>query len=291
VPPRRKKSPRARPAPAETGADERPGGRGVWSGTLSFGLVSIPVELYSAARADAAPLRMLGPDGTPLARRYVAESGRALEAADVERGYEVADGRFVVVTDEELERLAPRRSRDIELLRFVDRAELDPVWFERPYFLVPGAGQTKAYRLLAETMEDTGRAAIASFVMRGKSHAAAIFAERGVLRAETLRAADELRTPEEIGLPAPKKPDAARVARMKRAIDALAESKLDPKELRDDHAEKLLALARAKRRKGEDVFEAPEAAAAETEEGDGADIVDLVGLIRERLRRPGAKLA
>src|SRR5262249_52482891 len=112
---------RKRRATREAG-DERPVSRGLWSGTLSFGLVTIPVELYAATRSGAPGLRMLAPDGAPLARRYVCpEEGRELSDDEIERGYEVERGEFVVVTEEELERIAPRRSRDIELVRFVDR--------------------------------------------------------------------------------------------------------------------------------------------------------------------------
>jgi DNA end-binding protein Ku len=283
--PRSRKRAARRRRPADV---EHPLARGLWSGTLSFGLVAIPIELYAATRSDDPPLRMLGPDGTPLARRYVCpKDDRALAPDDIERGYEVEKGEFVVVTDAELERIAPRRSRDIELQRFVDRDAIDPVWFERPYFLVPGEGQSKAYRLLAETMEQNGRAALASFVMRGKSHAIAIFADRGLLHAETLRNQDELRTPEEVGLAKPKRADSAAVTRMKRAITALAEDALDPAELRDEQSEQLRALARKKARRGVDVFEAPEPEDAATEgdaEDGGGEVVDLFALVRERLR-------
>jgi len=285
--------PRRKRRPAD---GDRPVGRGLWSGTLSFGLVTIPVELYAATRPGPPGLRMLAPDGAPLTRRYVCPAdGRALADDEIGRGYEVERGEYVLVTEEELERIAPRRSRDIELIRFVEREAIDPMWFVRPYLLVPGAEQSKAYRLLAETMESTGRAALAHFVLRGKGHAVAIFAERGVLRAETLRFRDELRTAAQVGLPAQSRPEPARVARMERAIESLAEKALDPDELRDDAADRLLALARRKERAGEDVFAAPEPeepdAAAEDGDDAGGEVVDLAALIRERLRAGPAKRA
>jgi DNA end-binding protein Ku len=264
-------------------------GRAIWSGSITFGLVTVPIELYTARRRGGAPLRMLSPEGVPLARQYVCSAeGTPLEADEIVRGYEVAPGEFVLVTDEELEALAPRRSRDIELARFVDRGAIDPGHFQRAYFLVPGGEQTKAYRLLAETMERTGRAAIASFVMRDKAYAVAIFADGGVLRAQTLRFGDELRSPDALGLPAAAQPDAARVKRMARAIDALARDELDEAELQDDADERLLALARAKRERGEDVVEAPTAAApADASEGadagEGGEVVDLMALLKQRL--------
>ena len=143
--------------------------RSFWSGTITFGLVSVPVELYPASRLQRVSLRMVGPDGTPLARRYFCSKDRkALDWDDIVRGYEIEKDEYVVVTDDELERLAPEKTRDIDLRLFVDVSEIDPMYFERAYYLTPGGNSTKAYRLLAATMEATGRAGIATFVMRGK---------------------------------------------------------------------------------------------------------------------------
>jgi DNA end-binding protein Ku len=191
----------------EQSASNRP----FWSGTITFGLVSIPVNLFPANRGDRVSLRMLGPNGKPLARRYYSEqSGRDLDAEDIVRGYEIKKDRFVDVTDEELERLAPERSRDINLRRFVDDKSIPRLYFERGYFLAP-AGSTRAYHLLAQTMERTGRAGIATFVMRGKEYLVAITADNGILRAETMRFADEIRAPEAIGLPKKQKATPAAV--------------------------------------------------------------------------------
>jgi DNA end-binding protein Ku len=260
--------------------------RGIWTGSLTFGLVSVPVELYTAERHAAVRLRMLGPKGAPLGRRYVCpKEERPLEPDEIARGYEVAADEYVIVTDDELEALAPRRSRDIELTRFVDRSALDPRHFEHAYIVAPAGEQTKAYRLLAELMESTGRAAIATFVMRDKAYWVAILADGGLLRAETLRSGDELRTPEDLGLPKAKRADAARAKKMAKAIDALAKTALDPRELADDAPDALLELARKKRARGEDVVEAPAGAPAEET---GGDVIDLMALLKDRLRARGA---
>lgn len=244
-------------------------------------------------------MRLLGPDGTPLERRYACSADdRALSDDEIERGYEIEEGKFVLVTDEELAKLAPRRSRDIELTRFVDRDEIDPVYFVRPYFVLPDAEQTKAYRLLAEAMESSHRAALATFVMRGKSHAIAIFADRGLLRAATLRFGDELRSPSEIGAPAKTKTDATQVAKWKRAIQKLTAKELDERDLVDEDAGALLTLAEKKLAKGKDVVNVPEAAveespepdASETEEqSSGGEVIDLFALIQKRLRESPSK--
>lgn len=262
----------------------RAGLRPVWSGSIAFGLVTVPVELYSATRRTGVSLRMLGPDGAPLSRQYVCPAdGRVLGDDEIVRGYAVAEDEYVLVEDEELEEVAPGRSREIDLARFVDRAGIDPAWFVRPYFLVPGGEQTKAYRLLAEVMEASGRAAIASLVMRGKAYAVAIFADAGVLRAETLRFGDELRRPEDLGLPEPIDVARADVRRFREIVEELAADAVDPDELRDEQAERLREVARAKQARGEDVVEAP--AAPDDEEG-GAEVVDLMALLRERMREP-----
>ena len=125
----------------ETNDADEGRGRAFWSGTLSFGLVSIPVELLPAHRASRGSLRMIDADGTPLARRYHCPADEQPVAPDhITRGYELDSGKIVVVTDEELEALAPKKSREIDLRRFVDRDSIDPLYFQRSYFLAPGAG-------------------------------------------------------------------------------------------------------------------------------------------------------
>ena len=226
-----------------------PGPRPFWSGTISFGLVSVPVALYPGSRSVGVSLRMLAPDGTPLARRYYCpEEEIEISPDEIVRGYEVGDGRFVVVEDDELERLAPEKSRDIDLRRFVPRDDLDPRYFDRAYFLVPAGDSTKAYRLLAAVMERSGRAGIATFVMRGKEYLVALLADDGILRAETLRFPAEVRTPEAVGLPEPGKPSAGLVKAMKAAIEALAEDELAEDELADRRTERLRRLGKEKAR-------------------------------------------
>jgi DNA end-binding protein Ku len=231
-----------------------PGGRPHWSGTISFGLVSIPVALLPATRPDAIALRMLAPDGTPLARRYVCtKDGKALDDKEIIRGYEVREGRYVLVTDEELERLEPRKSRDIELREFVPRESIDPMLVERAYFLAPAGSSTKAYRLLAATLERSGRAGIATFVMRDHEYLIAIAAERGILRGDILRFPDELRTPADVGLPRRAKASAREVARFGRLIEDMTAGGIPSRELEDRYAERLLALVKRKRARREDV--------------------------------------
>lgn len=262
--------------------EETPRLRPFWSGTISFGLVSVPVDLYPANRPKRVSLRMLSPGGVPLARRYFDEQHeREIARDNIVRGFELDNGEMVVVTDEELEALEPEKTRDIDLRRFVPADAIDPRFFERGYFLTPAEGSNKAYRLLAAVMEKSKRAGIATFVMRGKEYLIAIFAENGILRGETLRFADELRTPDDIGLPEPAKPKAATVKKMAAAIDRLKKADLAEKELRDEWAERLLKLVQRKAKKGEDTVALP----AEIEEAGrpDSDVIDLMEVLKRSL--------
>lgn len=266
---------------AEHDEDEvRP--RSFWSGTITFGLVSVPVELYPANRSQRVSLRMVSREGTPLERRYFcAQEERALDWDEIVRGYEIEKDTYVVVTDDELEKLAPDRTRDIDLRRFVPAADVDPMHFERAYYLTPGGNSTKAYRLLAATMEQTGRAGIATFVMRGKEYLVAILAEGGILRAETLRFADEVRDPDEVGLPAPAKPEAATVRKMEKAIEKLARASLDEEELEDRASARLLELVERKEKAGTDVVPMP---AGEAGPGSADGVIDLMEVLKRSLQ-------
>jgi DNA end-binding protein Ku len=261
--------------------DEDAPPRAFWSGTITFGLVSIPVELYPANRSQRVSLRMVSKDGTPLARRYFCpKDGRELDWSEIVRGYEIEKDQYVVVTDDELEKLAPEKTRDIDLRRFVDVEEIDPIFFERAYFLTPGGNSTKAYRLLAATMEMSGKAGIATFVMRGREYLVAIVAENGILRAETLRFADEVRTADDVGLPEPKKPKAAAVKKIEKAIAALAKKQLDEDELADAGSERLLELVRSKEKSGRDVVSGAAGAATPPSEG----VIDLMEVLKRSLQ-------
>ncbi len=262
--------------------------RSFWSGTLSFGLVTVPVDLYSANRTVRRSMRMLAGDGTPLARRYFRAGAEGqLDSEELERGYELEDGNFVTVSDEELESLAPEQSRDIDLTRFVPQDSIPPIYFERSYFMAP-SGSTLAYRLLAETMERTKKAGIATFVMRGKQYVVAILAEDGILRAETMRFQDELRSPSDVGLPAPSNVgvDKPAIKRVRSEIKELTKPTLATKELQDEYWQRLTELVERKRKSQQDVV-TPEVE-AEAEAQEASNVIDLVAVLKRSL---GAKAA
>jgi DNA end-binding protein Ku len=247
----------------------------------------VPVNLHSVVRSSGVPLRMLAPDGTPLQRRYYCpEHEKDLTAEEVVRGYEVEPGEFVVVTEEDLESVAPRASRDIDLRRFVPEAEVDPILFENSYVLAPASDSVKAYALLAAVMEEDRRAGIATVVMREKEYLVAITAKAGVLHAATLRMADEVRDPQAV-IGAPVRPDPHAVKAFEKAIHEAAADELDTADMRNVEAERLRELVERKQKKGEGVLEAAEAEPEEAE-GDGAQI-DVFQALQRSLAAAGKR--
>jgi DNA end-binding protein Ku len=269
------------PKPEKRG-DHEPSLRPFWSGTLSFGLVSVPVDVYAGTRAGGVSLRMIAPDGTPLSRRYYCpEDDVEVPNEELTRGYEIAKDEYVTVTDEELAALEPEKSRDIDLRLFVPSSAIDPVYFERSFFLAPAGDSTKAYRLLAEVMQRSDRVGIATFVMREKEYLVAIAAHDGLLRAEALRFHEEVRSIEGVGLPKPPElaPDA--VKRFESLIEKHASKAFDPSALHDEAAEALRKLAADKQRRKRDVVKSE---AAEPAAEARADVIDLMEILKRSLQ-------
>jgi len=222
---------------------------------------------------------MLSPEGEPLSRKYYSEkTERDLDADEMVRGYEIDNGKYVVITDDELDRLAPEKSRDIDLKTFVPEESIPPVHFDRGYFLTPAAGSEKAYRLLAETMEKGGKAGMATFVMRGKEYLVAIFADHGILRAETMRFPDELRSPSDVGLPKKKpKVPATTVHKFEKLISSKSKKQLSPARLKDEQTDRLLKLVKKKSAQRKNVV------TVETEEREPGKVIDLVAVLKKSL--------
>ncbi len=259
------------------------GPRPMWSGTVAFGLVTLPVRLYPAVRSSRTSLKMTTEDGETLTRRYFSSvSDEPLRGDDIVRGYPVGDDRYVEVEDEELEGLAPEKSQEIDLSRFVPEGDVDPMFYERGYFLAPDRGALKAYRLLAKSMEDAGRMGIATFVMRDTEYLVAIIAEDGVLRAQTLRFPSELRTPDDVGLPELDEPDEKRVDEVAAAIRALEADDLDRSLLEDRESRRLRDLVAAKVKSGEGVVEASSDGPSEGRTSSSED-VDLMQVLKQSL--------
>jgi DNA end-binding protein Ku len=174
--------------------------RAIWSGVLSFGLVSIPVQLYSATEAHEPTFHQFekGTSDRIRYQRVNERTGDEVEYADIVKGADVGGGNYVMLDQEELDSVAPGRSRSLDVLTFVDRNDIDPLYFSKAYFIGPGNDAAKKpYALLRDAMARTGKVAIASFVMRGKEYLAAIRRDGDLLVLETLFFADEIRDPHE----------------------------------------------------------------------------------------------
>jgi len=265
--------------------------RSFWSGTITFGLVSIPVDLFAAVVPRQKSMKLVDDEGHPLGRRYwCPKHEKVLDDDELVRGYETESVKMVIVTDEEFASVAPEKSRDIELKRFVPLESIPPFFFDRPYFLAPDERAGKAYALLALTMEKTGKAGIGSFVMRDHEYLVAILAENGILRAETLRYADELRTPESIGLPKPGKPDSKLASALAKQIDGLSKPSIDPSELADVEAEALRKFAQQKAKSGKGVVSMEDLEDADGDAGGSAEVIDLMQALRNSLGGSGGAM-
>jgi DNA end-binding protein Ku len=224
--------------------------RAIWSGSISFGLLNVPVKLYSAVARRGISLREIREsDGARIRHRRVAEgTDEEVPYEKITKAFEITSGNYVPIDKDEMAALAPKKTRAIEVQDFVDLGEIDPIYFDSPYYLGPADGAEKAYSLLASALQSSGKVAIARFVFRNKEHLAALRAESGVLTLTTMRFADEVVPPEELDdvLPSEKPTVAKKEVEMaERLIDSLT-SDFDPTAYRDEYREELMALIERK---------------------------------------------
>jgi DNA end-binding protein Ku len=234
--------------------------RAIWSGSISFGLLNVPVKLYSAVARRGISLREIrASDGARIRHRRVAEgTDEEVPYEEIVKAFEISPDRYVPLTKDEMASLAPEKTRAIEVLDFVELVEIDPIYFDSPYYIGPAEGAEKAYTLLATAMEKSGRVAIARFVFRNKEHLAAIRPAGGALTLTTMRFGDEVVPTEDLSdeLPAEGSKAAKREVEMaEQLIDSLSRS-FDPDAYRDEYREELLALVERKA-EGKDVLTAP----------------------------------
>jgi len=223
--------------------------RPIWSGAVSFGLVNVPVKLTTAQSPKDVRFNQLdGKDGTRITTKRVRpDTGEEVPYERLVKGYEISPSRYVVIDPSELDALDPKASRTIDIEEFVALDEIDPLYFEKGYYLLPDKGAEKAYALLARAMEATGRVAIARFVMRTKQYLAALRAKDGALVLSTMLYADEVTTPDHLDLPDLEKmaPSEREVKMAEQLIESLS-TDFDPARYKDEHREKVLALIEAK---------------------------------------------
>jgi DNA end-binding protein Ku len=252
---------------------------GIWSGTISFSLVAIPVQLVKAVDPGRISFRTLhSKDFSPLARRmFCPEEQVLVPPEEIVRGYEIGPDKYILVTDEELESLSPERSRSIEIVEFIDIREVDPLYFDQPYYLIPAKGGEKAYRLLAEVLHRTGKAGLAKFVMREREYLVAVKSTEGALALITLHYFEEI-LPEDDITPEEGQVDPFEKSRLMTNIEKMM-ADFDPEQYADERRENLIALLK-KKAKEQAPVEAPQ---AEEEEGEGP--ADLIAALEESMRQ------
>ena len=262
--------------------------RAIWSGSISFGLVSVPVKAFSAVRDHSVHFNQLEKKtGARINYKKVSDkTGKEVSGDDIESGYEIASGKYVVVEDEELEKLRPRTSRTIDISDFVDLHEIDPIYYERTYWLGPdGEAAERPYRLLLAAMESEGKAGIGTVVMRKKQYLAAIRPLDGALAMSTMRFADEVVPQKDVdALPGKgAKPDAKELKLASQIIGSLA-TDWDPTRYHDTYTEELKNLIEAKA-KGKEIVVQEDAPAT-------TNVLDLMQALEaslEAARKGGGK--
>jgi DNA end-binding protein Ku len=246
-------------------------------------LVTVPVRLVSATRSLDVRFNQLDADsGSRIRYRRVADAtGEEVPMDKIVKGYEVEPGQYVVIEADELAALAPKKSRAIEIEDFVDLADIDPVYFEQPYYLIPDKDAAKPYQLLVNVMEEMGKVAVGRFVLRSKEALVAIRPVEGVLCLETMRYADEvLAADRDAPLPEPaSEPSARELAMARQLVEALSGT-FDPEKYRDEYREELMSLIERKAA-GEEIVatQAPE---------EPAKVLDLMAALEASLARSGA---
>ncbi|GAB3904294.1 Ku protein [Kibdelosporangium lantanae] len=256
--------------------------RAIWSGAISFGLVSIPVELYSATQDHTVHFNQFqrGTSDRVRYKRVNERTGDEVEYGDIVKGREVADGQFVLVEPGELDEIAPGRSRTIDINAFVDLDEIDPIFYQKTYWLAPAKKEfAKPYALLTKAMTDSNRAGIATFVMRGKQYLTAVRARDGILALETLYFADEIReniSPVDV-------PVGAKELKMATSLIESMTEEWKPEEYKDTYTERVRKLIEDKAAGNEVVVEEapPEA----------TEVVDLMEALRRSVEASSGKSA
>jgi DNA end-binding protein Ku len=262
----------------------------LWTGSISFGLVNIPVSLVTAEQRDELDFTLLDKrDSSPIGYQKISKrTGKPVPGDRIVRGVEHTDGRYVIVSDADLRRASPERTQRIEVLSFVEAAAIPPLYFDRPYYLEPARGGERGYALFREALRRSGKVAVASVVVKTRQHLAAVLVYDRVLVLDVLRYASELRDPSKLRVPgtnlkALRIPD--RELKMAERLVAEMTEDWDPEKYHDEYRDELLAFIKKRGRAGQ-LTSAPE-----TEEKPAtrkpADIIDIAELLKRSLAKTG----
>ncbi len=259
--------------------------RPVGSGNISFGLVSIPVKLFSATRPRAVSFNLLhGKDLSRIQQKiYCPVDDAIIDRSELVRGFEVEKGRYVTFTDEELKAMEARNEHSIEITEFLPVEKIDPVYFEEAYYLGSEANAAKAYRLLADAMGESKRVALGRFTMRGKEHLVMIRPFGKGLMLHTIYYADEVRPAEDVDQATNEPAKEAELTLAKRLIEELTEKTFDPSKYHDQYRERVTEAAQRKVA-GQEVTEA-------TAEPRRGHVIDLMAALKASLEKRRADAA
>jgi DNA end-binding protein Ku len=262
--------------------------RAIWSGSLSFGLINIPVKLYSASEERGINLDMLDKEShKPIGyARVIRGTDRVVKWENIVKGYKYQNGDYIVLLDEDFKRASPKKTRTIDIVEFVEADEIDSKYYEKPYYLEPDAKSTKAYALLREALAKSKKVAIATYVMREKEHVAAIKPEENALVLNQMRYAEDIRSTKGLNLPDKSEFKERELAMALQLVEQLTEH-FKPEQFKDTYTDELMAIIEAKA-KGQK----PKAKAALKEEPT-EDVDDLLAILRQSLTtaKPRGKTA
>jgi len=257
--------------------------RAIWKGSISFGLVNIPIALYPATRKEELKFRMLRKsDHSPINYKRVAEKdGKEVPWDEIVKGYEYEKGKYVILKDEDFQRVDLEATQTVDIQDFVDLDEIDPMFFYKPYYLEPQKGGDKAYVLLRDSLKNSNKVGIAKVVIKTRQYLAGVKPEDGVLVLELMHFADELADAEKLHVP--KKMEAGkREMDMAKALISSMTSKWDPEKYHDDYREAVMKVIEEKvEHGGEDIEEKPKKAPKPTK------VIDLVSVLQKSLEEAG----
>jgi len=259
--------------------------RAIWKGSISFGLVNIPIALYSATRREELKFRLLRKtDLSPVNYKRVAEKdGREVPWDQIVKGYEYEKGKYVVLKEEDFQRVDLEATQTVDIKDFVDLEEIDPMFFYKPYYLEPQKGGDKAYALLRDALKDTNKVGVAKVVIKTRQYLAGVKPEDGALVLELMHFADELADPDKLHVPKKLEVGKREMTMAKSLIDSMS-SKWDPEKYKDDYREALMEVIEEKvEAGGKEIEEKPRKAPKPTK------VVDLVSVLQKSLEETGTK--
>jgi DNA end-binding protein Ku len=259
--------------------------RAIWKGSISFGLVNVPIALYPATRREELKFRLLRKsDLSPVNYKRVAEKdGKEVSWDQIVKGYEYEKGKYVVLKEEDFERVDLEATQTVDIQDFVDQEEIDPMFFYKPYYLEPQKGGDKAYTLLRDALKDSNKVGIAKVVIKTRQYLAGVKPEDGALVLELMHFADELADPGKLHVPKKTEVGKREMNMAKSLIDSMS-SKWNPEKYKDDYRQALMEVIEEKvEAGGKEIEEKPKKAPKPTK------VIDLVSVLQKSLEQTGGK--